>query len=334
MKRKHILTSIIIVILILGGFLYVNTSLCTTKNTSTIKIQIPKNSSTEEVTNILYNNSIIKNKDYFMFMKKTFYKNKIIQSGDFSIPGRVSFSVLTDILSRNYKSSNVVKITIPEGYTSEQIGAILEKNKLVSESDFLHAVQNWKSNDYWFLNNIPQGTHRLDGFLFPDTYYFDKRAANSDEIINTMLEQFNDEVSPYKDYITSKNYNVRNLVTVASLVEKEARKDVDRPKIASVIYNRLNKNMPLQIDASILYVIGHKDKLYNKDLTVKSPYNTYINKGLTPSPICNPGKKSIDAAIYPQKTSYLYYVLNEQTNEHVFSSTYAEHMKNVKKYVK
>lgn len=334
MKKKHTLTVIIILIIILGGLFYVNKSLCTTKNISTIKIQIPKNSSTEEVTNILYGNSIIKNKDYFMFMKKTFYKNKVIQSGNFSIPGQISFSVLTDILSRNYKDGNTVKITIPEGYTNEQIGELLEKNKLVSKSSFLHAVQNWTSNDYWFLNNIPQGPHRLEGFLFPDTYYFDKKTSNSDEIIKTMLGQFDDEVSPYKDYIISENYNVKNLITVASLVEKEARKDVDRPKIASVIYNRLNKNMPLQIDASILYVIGHKDKLYNKDLTVKSPYNTYTNKGLTPSPICNPGKKSIDAAIYPSKTNYLYYVLNQQTNEHVFANTYEEHMKNVKKYVK
>ncbi|AYD40258.1 endolytic transglycosylase MltG [Clostridium fermenticellae] len=334
MKRKHTLTKTLISILFIFGLFCINKSLCTTQNTSIVTIQIPKNSSTEQVATILYNSTVIKNKDYFMLTKKIFYRNKIIQSGNFSIPRQVSFSTLTDILSRNYKNGNMIKITIPEGYTSEQIGETLERNKLVSKSDFLSKVKNFKSNKYWFLNNIPDGDHKIEGFLFPDTYYFDRETVNSDEIINTMLEQFDDEISPYKTYILNNNYNIRNLTTIASLVEKEARKDVDRPKIASVIYNRLNKNMPLQIDASILYVIGHKDKLYNKDLTIKSPYNTYINKGLPPSPICNPGKKSIIAAVHPDKTNYLYYVLNTSTNEHVFSSTYRDHMKNVKKYVK
>ena len=101
-----------------------------------------------------------------------------------------------------------------------------------------------------------------------------------------------------------------------------------------MIYNRLNKNMPLQIDATIQYIIGFKVKLYNKDLAVKSPYNTYLNKGLPPSPICNPGTKSINAAIHPAITDYLFYVLNSKTNVHVFSKTYAEHIKNVTLYIK
>lgn len=100
-----------------------------------------------------------------------------------------------------------------------------------------------------------------------------------------MLKTFEINMEPNKNYITKNKLNITNIVITASLIEKEAAKDVDRPKISSVIYNRLNRNMPLQIDATILYVIGHKDKLYNKDLKVQSPYNTYLNKGLPPSPI-------------------------------------------------
>ncbi|MFT8313126.1 MAG: endolytic transglycosylase MltG [Clostridium sp.] len=228
---------------------------------------------------------------------------------------------------------NTVKVTIPEGYTNEQIGQALQKSGIVTEKDFINEVENWTDDNYWFLKGVPNDKHKLDGFLYPATYSFPKNAS-SKTIINEMLKTFAINIEPSKNYITENKLNIRNVVITASLVEKEAEKDVDRPKIASVIYNRLNKNMPLQIDATILYVIGHRDKLYNKDLAVPSPYNTYLNKGLPPSPICNPGTKSINAAIHPANTNYLYYVLNSKTNEHVFSETYADHAKNVALYVK
>jgi len=230
-----------------------------------------------------------------------------------------------------YNKVNTVKVTIPEGYSNEQIGQVLQKSGLVTENDFLSETENWTDNDYWFLKGLPD-KHKLDGFLYPATYSFPKNAS-SKTIINEMLKTFEIKMDPNKNYIVERKLNIRDIVITASLIEKEAKKDVDRPKIASVIYNRLNKNMPLQIDATILYVIGHKLKLYNKDLAVQSPYNTYLHKGLPPSPICNPGTKSIDAAIRPANTDYLYYVLNSKTNEHVFSKTYGEHSKNVSLYI-
>ena len=235
----------------------------------------------------------------------------------------------------NTKSNKVdiVKVTIPEGYTYQKIGQTLEKSGLVTEKEFVNEAENWTDNNYWFLKGVPNDKHKLDGFLFPATYSFPKNES-SKVIINEMLKTFERNIEPNKNYITKNKLNIKNIVITASLIEKEAAKDLDRPKIASVIYNRLNKNMPLQIDATILYVIGHKDKLYNKDLAIKSPYNTYLNKGLPPSPICNPGIKSIDASIHPANTDYLYYVLNSKTNEHIFSKTYVEHAKNVSSYIK
>lgn len=232
-----------------------------------------------------------------------------------------------------YNKINTVKVTIPEGYTNEEIGQVLQKSGLVTEKDFINETENWTDNNYWFFKGLPNDKHKLDGFLYPATYYFPKNAS-SKTIINKMLKTFEINMQPNKNYITKNKLNIRNIVITASLIEKEAGKDVDRPKIASVIYNRLNNNMPLQIDATIIYIIGHKDKLYNKDLAVQSPYNTYLNKGLPPSPICSPGTKSINAAIHPANTDYLYYVLNSKTNEHIFSKTYDEHAKNVSLYIK
>lgn len=237
---------------------------------------------------------------------------------------------LSNILTNK---NNIVTVTIPEGYKNTEIGQALEKSGLVTEEDFINETENWTDDNYWFLKKVPNDKHRLDGFLYPATYSFSKKAS-SKTIINEMLKGFQLNIAPNKDYIIKNKLNIRNTLITASLVEKEAKKEVDRPKIASVIYNRLNKNMPLQIDATILYVIGHKAKLYNKDLAVKSPYNTYLNKGLPPSPICNPGTKSINAAIHPATTNYIYYVLNSKTNEHIFSETYAQHLKNVSIYIK
>jgi len=232
-----------------------------------------------------------------------------------------------------YNKYNVVTVTIPEGYTYEKIGQTLQKSGLVNDVDFTNQVENWTDSNYWFLKGLPNDKHKLDGFLYPATYTF-RKDASSKTIINKMLKTFKTNIEPNKSYITKNKLKIRNIAITASLIEKEAGKDIDRPKIASVIYNRLNKNMPLQIDATIQYIIGFKVKLYNKDLAVKSPYNTYLNKGLPPSPICNPGTKSINAAIHPAITDYLFYVLNSKTNVHVFSKTYAEHIKNVSLYIK
>ena len=154
-----------------------------------------------------------------------------------------------------YKRFNVVKVTIPEGYTYEEIGQTLQNSGLVSENDFINEVENWTDNNYWFLNGLPNDKHKLDGFLYPATYSFPKDAS-SKTIINKMLKTFETNIKPNKNYITKNKLKIRNIITIASLIEKEAGKDVDRPKISSVIYNRLNKNMPLQIDATIQYVIG------------------------------------------------------------------------------
>ncbi|MDU4659228.1 MAG: endolytic transglycosylase MltG, partial [Clostridium butyricum] len=162
--------------------------------------------------------------------------------------------------------------------------------------------------------------------------------ATEKEIANLMFDRFNSVFSDkYVDRAKELGLDINDVITIASLIEKEAANDSERSKIAGVIYNRIEKGIPLQIDASVIYAITKGESKMKKvlydNLKVQDPYNTYVNKGLPPGPIASPGKPSIEAALYPEEHDYLYYVVNG-SGGHVFSKTYEEHLNNVKKYIK
>ena len=176
----------------------------------------------------------------------------------------------------------------------------------------------------------------LEGYLFPDTYYI-LNGTTKDEIINIMVDRFKTVFShKYEARAKELALDVNQVITIASLIEREAANDSERSRIAGVIYNRIKKGMPLQVDAAVIYAStkGKKsiEKVYYNTIKIKSKYNTYLYKGLPPGPIASPGKTSIEAALYPEKNDYLYYVANG--NGHVFTKTYEEHLSNVKKYIK
>jgi UPF0755 protein len=221
--------------------------------------------------------------------------------------------------------------TIPEGYTVRQIGELLVKKQICTPQQWQEAIQfDYK---YEFLVPGKNGDEsRLEGFLFPDTYIIGEK-TNAEEIITMMLNNFaavwNKE---YAAQVSAKNFNIHNIMVIASLIEREARIPEERKKISGVIYNRLQKGMPLQIDATVLYSLGeHRDTVTYKDLEINSPYNTYKNVGLPPGAIASPGRAAIDAAISPEQHAYFYYVAKGD-NSHYFSSTYAEHLNAKKKY--
>lgn len=330
MKKLIIKIFVFILILGIGGYT-ANKYLSRSSNNNEVKITIPQGYSNKQIAKLLKENHIIKNETFYLVKKKCFYRNIVIQAGNYIIPKNIDLDKLFKTLS--HSSMDSVKITIPEGYTNEKIAELLEQKGLISKNEFLGVLNNWSDDNYWFLKGNLTQEHNLEGFLFPDTYFIDKKATGK-EIVAQILDQFDKSIEFYRDNLELHKMNIKDCIIVASLIEKEAREDTDRPLIASVIYNRLNKDMPLQIDASILYVIGHKDKLLYKDLEVQSPYNTYLNKGLPPTPICNPGMNSIAATMNAEKTDYLFYVLDSNTNKHVFSKTFEEHQTNVKKYIK
>ena len=277
-----------------------------------------------------------------------------IQPGIWDLNTRYDYHALVSMMSPS-SSRDVVELMIPEGYSCRQIFALLEENKICTATDLASYAANGELDDYWFLEGVPRGeVNCLEGFLFPDTYQFYKNDAprsvlqkmlsnfetRFDEEMRAQINTLNDHLAGLMrknghgdDYIASHRFDIRDVINVASLIEKETSSAEEGYTIASVIYNRLfnwGDNVPyLNIDATIIYALGGKTNLTQEDLKVDSPYNTYTNTGLTPGPIANPGLASIRAALNPAETDYYYYVLDPAQGSHRFSTTYDEHKANI-----
>ena len=211
------------------------------------------------------------------------------------------------------------KITFPEGYSMNQIFKKLDEEGVCDYDELMDAAANATFN-YSFLEGLEKGeASRLEGFLFPDTYeFYEGMPASS--AINKLLEGFHYKLTAEMlDWQKDSGYSMREIITIASMIEKEAANDSDRYKIASVIYNRLKSDWPLQIDSTTLYEFPDHSGAPTAEMLAKdSPYNTRINKGLPPSPICSPGIASIKAALQPSDTNYMFYALNTATGEHEY----------------
>ena len=332
--RKGILASIVVIlcVLILGS-LYLYYQHIKTTNVDDIYIILKKSATLEQVSKQLQEKNIIKYQSTFINYAKVKGFKESIEDRNFIIKPKTKLKDLI-IKLKNGKSEFTV-ITIPEGYTLYQIASKLEKNNLVKKDDILNEkLSALKGNTLILRKNDVY--YDLEGYLFPDTYYI-LNNTRKDEIINIMVDRFKTVFSDkYKARTKELGLDVNKVITIASLIEREAANDGERSRIAGVIYNRLKKGISLQVDAAVIYANtkGAKgiDKVYYKTLKVKSKYNTYLYKGLPPGPIASPGKASIEAALYPEKNDYLYYVASG--NGHVFSETYKEHLNNVKKYIK
>jgi UPF0755 protein len=220
-----------------------------------------------------------------------------------------------------------ISVTIPEGFTVEQIGKTLEENGIVNASEFLSVASKGAGINELFLDKIPakaESKYRLEGFLFPDTYYFEQD-ANAVVIAERMIKRFFDVI--HEIDVDTRYISLYEWVILASIVEREAVLDEERSKIAGVFLNRIRDNWRLQACATVLYAIGKpKERLLYKDLEIQSPYNTYIHYGLPVGPIANPGLASLQAIIHPEKHDYFFYVTKEDgTKGHNFSKTYNEH---------
>ena len=222
-----------------------------------------------------------------------------------------------------------VSVTIPEGFTLAQIAAKLRDKGIVDEPDFLAAARVDNPDSTSGLDYVlPHDS--LEGYLYPDTYRFKSR-TNAATVVRSMLMNFGVRFArPYRLEITNQESNGRKLtlgqiVTLASLIEREAKVPRDRARISGVITNRLKRKMRLEVDATVLYALGHhKQRVLYRDLKVDSAYNTYLHAGLPPGPIANPGLDSLLAALHPEQNRYLYYVAR-QNGTHIFSTTLAEH---------
>ena len=252
-----------------------------------------------------------------------------LREGIYEIDTNSTLDNLISSLQNESGDKALVKLTIPEGYSIEEIANAIEEKDLGSKEEFLKAAQNYEVPN--FISDNDQKRYKLEGFLYPDTYFIEK-GLDANYIIKIMLNRFEQILKQVKDEakVDIKDEDVEKIITIASLIEKEAKVQKDRPLISSVIYNRLEKNMKLQLDAAVIYALGyHVDVVLNKHLEINSPYNVYKYKGLPIGPIANPGIDSIKAALNPDETDYLYYIL-QSDGSHYFTNNYDDFLKKKK----
>ncbi|MCR8907657.1 endolytic transglycosylase MltG [Thermophilibacter sp. ET337] len=293
---------------------------------NTVTITVPEGSGAAAVADALFDAGAIANKSEFLSEVRRTNAEASLKSGTYEIVTGTDQSDIIAMLTTGPVMA--VSFTIPEGYTLAQIAAVVEQEANIPSSDFLaQAKASAYVDDYPFLADVTDDS--LEGYLFPKTYGFPTSDVTADDVIRAMLDQFQTEVASidFSAAIASiqERYGITvnedDIITMASIIEREAATDEQRADIASVFYNRLEIGMMLQSDATLVYSLGRD--VTADDLKVDDPYNTYTREGLTPTPICSPGLPSIQAAANPSETSYLYFYITPDTA--TFSETYDEH---------
>ena len=313
------------IVLAAVGWSLANDMLALNKAETTATITVADENDFGAVVDQLKTNHIIKYKGLFRIFAAATGGDEEIAQGTYVVDSDMDYRAILNNLSSNSASRKEIEVTITEGMTVRQIFELLEKQG-VSTVEKLNDMAANHDYAFSFLQDIPLGeSNRLEGYLFPDTYKF-YMGEDPKYVINKMLVNFDSRVTDeIRAQIEETGYSIRELLTIASMIEKETD-GTDRANIASVIYNRLNNPSGgtagfLNIDATIQYVLPEGEVVSEEEYhTVQSPYNTYENKGLPPGPIANPGMESIMAALNPNSTNYYYYALGDDDLHHFFSS--------------
>ena len=326
----------IVVIVGLSGFFYVNSAIKPVdKDNQTEKtVEIPIGSSIDTISSLLEEEGIIKNAKIFKYYIK-FRNESGFQAGNYTLSPSMTIAEIVDTIKTGKMMKEVaLKITIPEGKQLVQIAEIVAEKTDQNPKKVLATLNDEKFikkmqakfpailTDDIFHKDIQ---YPLEGYLFPATYDFEEEKPSLETIVTAMLKQTEKVVQENEAQMTEQEFTVHKLLTMASLLEEEATEKVDRSKIASVFYNRLEEGMPLQTDPTVLYAKGeHSERVYYKDLEVDSPYNTYKYQGLPPGPIANAGLESIKATLEPDETEFLYFLATPE-GDVLYSQTLAEH---------
>lgn len=286
-----------------------------------IIIKVSKGQGFYDILNKLNEENLLRNEFMIKVNLTINHRDIKLREGLYKVSTKSNLNKIIEILEGKGINEELVSLTIPEGYTIEDIGKAIEEKHIASKDEFIDAVENYELP--WFIPKNKNTRYDLEGYLYPDTYFIEKD-TDLNSIIKMMIERFEDILAQLKKD-TGVDFNsdkINEVTTIAAMIEKEAKVDKDRSLISSVIYNRLEKNMKLQIDATVLYSMNeHVDVVLYKHLKIDSPYNTYKYEGLPIGPICNPGKESLKAAIIPDKTNYLYYI-SKQDQSHYFTDNY------------
>lgn len=315
--RKGLIVLIILIVVIVGFIAWWKNGLSAvdSKDKSQKMFVIPKGTAIRTVGNELKREGLIKDPVVFFLYIKQNNLDKNIQAGSYRLSPSMDLPKIMDTLGHGTID---IWVTIPEGYRAEEIAAILKQNIPSYNDSWVEALKN------------------EEGYLFPDTYLIPKDADVS-TVISTLTNNFYTKIATIG--LSKETPGLSKIITIASLIEREAKYADDRPFVSSVIANRLDNGMALQIDATVQYIYGYNastKKWWNEptasQLKIPSLYNTYVHPGLPPAPICNPGLSAIEAAAHPSNTDYVYYVNDSKGKLH-FATTLAEHNRNIEKYL-
>ncbi|WP_375708073.1 endolytic transglycosylase MltG [Companilactobacillus sp. RD055328] len=328
--------------LIVGIFTYhyVHTSLQPLdKNDKTeVVVNVPIGSSTKEIAAILQKEKVIKSATVFNYFVKT-HSYTDFQAGYYNFQPSMTLEHIVSLLQKGGTSepqgTAIAKVLVKEGVTVEQVGDAIAKKTKFSKKDFLSLMKDktyMKELETKYPELLKSSLasedvrYNLEGYLFPATYNVVK-GMTLKQLVTSMVEKANSEYAPYFSTIKEKGLTVQQAITLASLIEREGVTEKDRKKISGVFFNRIDANMPLQSDISVMYALNkHKHSLTNKDTSVDSPYNLYINAGYGPGPFNNPSISSLQAVVNPTDSNYLYFVANLKTGKVYYSKTYDQHL--------
>lgn len=327
-----------------GGFLYVRSALepVDPDNDDEIVVEIPLGSGVSQIASILEEHNIIKDDTVFKYYVR--FKNETgFQAGTYQFSQSMTFDEIINLLKTGkvYEEA-ALTITIPEGIWLKDIAKIIADALDLSQDEVFQTL-----NDPDFIAEMmdlfpeiltedilhEDIKYPLEGYLFPATYSYTEEKPSIQEIVVPMLEKTKAVLGTYRSDIEARGMTVHELLTLASLIEEEAATEEDRRTISSVFYNRMEIGMPLQTDPTVIYAMGeHRDRLYYKDYEIEDPYNTYVISSLPPGPIANPGVVSIEAALYPTSTDYLFF-LATRDGEVLFSETLEEHNQKIAEHI-
>lgn len=344
------------------GWIAVSEVLAFGKPDSTIVVSISNGDNIDTVTAKLEAAGLIRYPELFKKYAELTKAEEDISSGTFTLNTKYDYFALVKAMSYHSPTRETIELVIPEGYTCAQIFELLEKNDVCTVAELEEYAANGEIKDRWFLEGLERGDkYCLEGYLFPAKYEFytddtpgrvigkflDGFDTHFTDIMKERIDSLNERMSAIlrnrgyeESVIEERKFTIRDIIIIASMIERETSNDAESYEISSVIYNRLTNpaNFPyLNIDATLIYALGGnidpetgKTKpLTSEDLQMDHPYNTYTVKGMIPGPISNPGRNSLNAALDPSETNYYFYVYNPKTFVHLFAETAKQHEKNV-----
>lgn len=328
--KKIIIFLAVLVVALAGLFFYVRNQMYFSHGSyKQSKIfEIKKGEGNSEIASRLETENIVASKyAFYIYLRSHGMLNKILP-GEYELSGTMSVPEIAYTITQD--KNRFIKVTFPEGWDSKKIAERLKANNLDGDG-FLKIVASPGEikNSYPFLKDAKS----LEGYLFPDTYFFRKNEDPS-SIATKMLDNFNQKFDEgMRQEAESQGKSVSEIVTLASIIEKEVTSQEDREIASGIFLNRMKNGQPLQSCATIAYILGINKKQYSyADTRIVSPFNTYLNKGLTPAPIDNPGLSSLNAALHPKATDYNYFLSDPDSGKTIFSKTIQEHNANKAKY--